>query len=82
MGDSIYANVWYTDAIIRIDKTDGQIDAVIDARGLLTPEQRAILTSGAVLNGIAYDAENETFLITGKKWSWMFEVEFVPANAG
>ena len=62
VGDSIYANVWHTDNILRIDKSSGRVTAVIDASGLLTPEQRASLNSGeAVLNGIAYDAENGTF---------------------
>ena len=80
VGDSIYANVWYTDAIVQIDKADGRISAIVDARGLLTPEQRATLANGSVLNGIAYDDENETFLITGKQWGWLFEVEFVAAD--
>jgi len=80
VGDSIYANVWYTEAIIKIDKTDGRISAIVDARGLLTEEQRATLASGSVLNGIAYDEETGNFLITGKRWGWMFEVEFVPAG--
>lgn len=77
VGDSIYANVWQTDAIVKIDKADGRISAIVDARQLLTPEQRATLTSGSVLNGIAYDAETGNFLITGKRWNWMFEVAFV-----
>ncbi|NLE51952.1 MAG: glutaminyl-peptide cyclotransferase, partial [Chloroflexi bacterium] len=38
---------------------------------------RAELESGAVLNGIAYDPENDVFLITGKLWPKMFEVRFV-----
>ncbi len=81
VGNSIYANVWHTDNIMRIDKTTGIITAVIDASGLLTPEQRAALTSPeAVLNGIAYDPDSDTFLITGKLWSWLFEVRFVPAS--
>jgi glutaminyl-peptide cyclotransferase len=75
--ESIYANVWYTDTILRIDKRSGRVTAVIDASGLLTPEQRSTLDSGAVLNGIAYDAERGTFLITGKRWAWLFEVQFV-----
>lgn len=77
VGDTIYANVWQTDLIIRIDKHDGRIEAVINAAGLLTPEERAALASGATLNGIAYDAENETFLLTGKLWPKVFEVQFV-----
>ncbi len=80
VGNSIYANVWHTDNIMRIDKASGRISAVIDASGLITPEQRATLTSEAVLNGIAYDPDRDTFLITGKLWQWLFEVRFVPAN--
>ena len=80
VGDSIYANVWHTDNIMRIDKSSGRVDAVIDASGLLTPEQRASLSQEAVLNGIAYDPDTNTFLVTGKLWSWLFEVRFVPEN--
>jgi glutamine cyclotransferase len=78
--EDIYANVWQTDAIIRIDKGTGQVTAIVDARGLLTRQERAQLEGGAVLNGIAYDAEDETFLITGKLWPVMFEVRFVPVE--
>lgn len=80
VGPSIYANVWHTDSIMRIDKATGRISAVIDASGLITPEQRASLTAEAVLNGIAYDPDSDTFLVTGKLWPWLFEVRFVPAR--
>ncbi len=80
VGDSIYANVWHTNNIVRIDKASGRISAVIDASGLLTPEQRASLNREAVLNGIAYDPDSDTFLVTGKWWPWLFEVQFVAAN--
>ncbi len=79
--DSIYANVWLTDNILRIDKASGRVTALIDASGLLTSDQRSTLDSGAVLNGIAYDPQSGTFLITGKLWRWLFEVRFVPAPA-
>lgn len=75
--EDIYANVWQTDAIIRIDKATGQITGIVDARALLTRQERSQLEAGAVLNGIAYDAEDETFLITGKLWPLIFEVRFV-----
>lgn len=74
----VYANVWETDRIVRIDKATGEVSAVIDASNLLTPEERAQMRGGAVLNGIAYDAENDTFLLTGKLWPSLFEVRFVP----
>ncbi len=75
--DSIYANVWQTDFIVRIDKWSGVVDGLIDLRGLLAPEDRPA-DPGGVLNGIAYDPESETFLITGKLWSQLFEVRFIP----
>jgi glutaminyl-peptide cyclotransferase len=78
--ESIYANVWHTDYVLRIDKASGRVTAVVDATSLLTPEQRSTLGSEATLNGIAYDAEQGTFLLTGKLWSWLFEVEFVAAS--
>jgi glutamine cyclotransferase len=72
---TIYANVWQTDDILRIDPRDGRVTAVVDASGLLTPEERG---KTDVLNGIAWNPVTKTFLITGKLWPKMFEVQFVP----
>jgi glutamine cyclotransferase len=72
----VYANVWQSDFIVRITPETGLVNAIIDARGLLTPQQRAMLPGGAVLNGIAYRPDSETFLITGKLWPVLFEVTF------
>ena len=80
VGNSIYANVWMTNNILRISKTTGRVTGVIDASGLLTPEETAQAGSGGVLNGIAYDPTDGVFLITGKLWPKLFEVEFVPAD--
>ena len=76
--DTLYANVWQTDAIVEIDKESGRVVAAVDASGLLSEEEREGLRDGAVLNGIAYDRESETFLITGKLWPKLFRVRFVP----
>lgn len=73
----VYANVWQTDNILRIDPKDGRVTAVIDASGLLTPEERQ---KADVLNGIAWNPKTKTFLITGKLWPKMFEVDLVPAS--
>ncbi len=73
----VYANVWQTDEILRINPKDGRVTAVIDASGLLTPEERQ---KADVLNGIAWDPAAKTFLITGKLWPKLFEVRFVPAG--
>jgi glutaminyl-peptide cyclotransferase len=80
VGDFVYANVWFSDTILQIDKHTGQVVALIDAENLLTPEERQAIEereSGAVLNGIAYNAETDTFFITGKLWDTMYEVRFV-----
>ena len=80
VGDYIYANLWQTDFIARIDKYSGVINGMIDARQLLSEEEKAALTPGRqVLNGIAYNPESDTFYITGKEWPSLFEVQFVPA---
>lgn len=73
----VYANVWQTDDILRIDPGTGKVTAVIDASGLLTPGEAS---RADVLNGIAWDPAARTFLITGKLWPKMFEVRFVPAG--
>lgn len=77
-GDQIYANIWQSDVIVRIDKTSGQVNGVIQANDLLTPEERQTLGGGAVLNGIAYDPDKDVFYITGKRWPKLFEVRFKP----
>ena len=78
VGDAVYANVYLTDRIVRIEKRSGKVTAVIDASGLLAPTERM---RADVLNGIAYDPEAGTFLITGKLWPRLFEVKFVPPRS-
>jgi glutaminyl-peptide cyclotransferase len=75
VGNEVYANIYRSQRIVRIAKDTGKVVADIDASGLLSLAER--LTAG-VLNGIAHDPENETFLITGKLWPKLFEVRFVP----
>jgi glutaminyl-peptide cyclotransferase len=70
----IYANIWMTDFIVRIDKATGIVTGLVDGSELLTLEERQGLDSGAVLNGIAYNAEDDTFYLTGKLWPSLFEV--------
>lgn len=77
VGGSVYANVWQTDRILRIDAATGEVTGMIDASGLLTPEQRA---QADVLNGIAAVPGTEEFLVTGKLWPAVFRVKFVSAS--
>jgi glutamine cyclotransferase len=71
----IYANVWQTDRIARIAPQTGQVVGWIDLKGLLSPEDRR--RSVGVLNGIAYDAEDDRLFVTGKLWPRLFEIELV-----
>ena len=71
---AVWANVWTTDLIVRIDPESGRVTATVDASALLRPEERPGVD---VLNGIAYRPEAGTFLVTGKYWPTLFEVEFV-----
>ena len=75
VGNEVYANIYRSDRIVRIAKDTGKVLADIDASGLLSFAERL---RADVLNGIAYDPESETFLITGKLWPKLFEVRFVP----
>lgn len=81
VGDSLYVNVWLTNTILRLDKATGRVTAVIDATGLLKPDEITAAGPDGVLNGIAYDPSRNDFLITGKYWPWMFEVQFVPKSS-
>lgn len=76
VGDDIYANVFMSNRIVRVDKATGVVTAEIDAAGLV-PEGGRPLDAGAVLNGIAWDPATDTFYLTGKLWPTMFQVRFV-----
>ncbi len=76
VGGTVWANVWHTDDIVRIDLPDGKVSAVVDASGL-----RGVGPAWAqadVLNGIAALPGGEEFLLTGKRWPRMYLVRFVP----
>ena len=68
----IYANIWKTDNIVRLDAQTGRIIAWIDLGGL-RPEE-TMSHSENVLNGIAYDEEGDRLFVTGKRWPKVFEI--------
>lgn len=73
VGSLVYANVWQTNVIVRIDPATGHVLSTIDASGLLSAQEAA---QADVLNGIAYDEASGHFFITGKLWPRLFEVRF------
>jgi glutaminyl-peptide cyclotransferase len=67
----IFANIWMTDYIARIDPATGRINSYVDLRGLMPAND----SSRDVLNGIAYDAAMDRLLVTGKLWPRLFEIK-------
>jgi glutamine cyclotransferase len=72
----IWANVWQSDEIARIDPDSGQVVGLIDLAGLLAEEDR--LRDTDVLNGIAVDPQSGDIWATGKRWPWLYQIELVP----
>ncbi|MFL5350207.1 MAG: glutaminyl-peptide cyclotransferase [Hyalangium sp.] len=72
----IYANVWRTNLIARIDPVTGHVTGWVDLTGLLAPSERS--GNEDVLNGIAYDAATDRLWVTGKLWPRLFEIRVVP----
>ncbi len=71
VGGSIYANVWLENNILEIDGATGGVQRIIDASALVPGD----VGPDDVLNGIAYRAETDTFFLTGKRWTVMYEVD-------
>lgn len=75
---ALYANVWQTDRIVRIDPATGRVTAWIDL-AVLRREVR-LDENEAVLNGIAWEPAGRRLFVTGKLWPTMFEVRLRPAS--
>jgi glutamine cyclotransferase len=71
----IWANIWNTDLIARIDRFSGKVLAYIDLKGILQQSERNQDTD--VLNGIAYDQADNRIFITGKKWPKLYEIRLI-----
>lgn len=78
---AIWANVWGSDSVIRIDPATGEVTGVADLselRNRLSPEEARRID---VLNGIAWWPERRAFLVTGKLWPRAFLVAFDRAES-
>ena len=71
----VWANIWQTDIVARIDPATGAVVGWIDLTDLLPAEDREGVD---VLNGIAYDPVGKRLFVTGKLWPKLFEVEITP----
>lgn len=78
----IYANVWLTTRIARIDPANGKVVGWIDLAGLVPPADTLADPVNDVLNGIAYDAQHDRLFVTGKCWPKLYEIKLVPPKRG
>lgn len=76
--DIIYANVYQTDKVVMISPLTGNVVGTLDLSGLLKAGNYH--GKAGVLNGIAYDEENDRVFVTGKNWPWLFEIRIKPAT--
>ncbi|MFN3666573.1 MAG: glutaminyl-peptide cyclotransferase [Sediminibacterium sp.] len=77
---SIYANVYLTDIIVKINPETGLVESRMDFSNLLKRtnqpfDENIFMEKGYVLNGIAYNAATQSFYITGKKWPALYEIK-------
>ncbi len=71
----IYANIWQQNSILIVNPVNGAIEGIVSLKGL---QKKAGQTGeDNVLNGIAYDSENDRLFVTGKMWDKVFEIELV-----
>ena len=79
VGNDIYANIFMTTDIVRINADTGTVEALIDASSL---QNNATPDPNHVLNGIAYlpntSGTGQEFLLSGKRWPDLYRVKFVP----
>lgn len=68
----IWANIWQSEQIARIDPATGNVTGWIDLKGILPSIDRT--GSEDVMNGIAYDAARDRLFVTGKLWSKLYEI--------
>ena len=74
----IFANVFETDTIVKIDPDSGAVTGWINLNGLLKKEKFDITVD--VMNGIAFDSINNRIFVTGKLWPYIFEIEITGKN--
>jgi len=74
----IYANYWQKPLIAIINPDNGIVEGIINLSGLVREMKKTqTLKDDDVLNGIAYDAENDRMFVTGKNWTKLYEIELV-----
>jgi len=74
----IYANVWPTERIVKIQPETGEVIGWIDVEGILAPKDHSNPVD--VFNGIAYDPAGRRLFVTGKFYPKLYEIKLIPTN--
>ncbi|MGC6284097.1 MAG: glutaminyl-peptide cyclotransferase [Polaribacter sp.] len=79
IGDQLYANKYQQNAVVIIDVNTGMVTGVANLTGLKEEVEKTqkLVPEDEVLNGIAYDKENNRLFVTGKNWNTLFEIELI-----
>ncbi|WP_420552700.1 glutaminyl-peptide cyclotransferase [Tenacibaculum aiptasiae] len=79
INNKIYANKWQQNSIVIINPETGVVEGVADLNGLrdIVAKDQTLEPNDEVLNGIAYDKENNKLYVTGKHWGKLFEIELI-----
>lgn len=72
----IYANIYMKNEILKINAETGDVVGRIDLNPILQEAQKRYPYS-LETNGIAYNPQSNTFLVTGKMWPYYFEIELL-----
>lgn len=80
VGSQIFANVYQSTVIVQIDAATGSVMAEFDAASLVPDHLRG--SQDAVLNGIAYDPDSDTFFVTGKLWPVVYRIRLSSEEPG
>jgi glutamine cyclotransferase len=75
----IYANKWQQNVIVIINPETGATEGIANLTGLKKEMEKTqkLVDQDEVLNGIAYDSENNRLFVTGKYWGKVFEIELI-----
>ncbi|MEX1383911.1 glutaminyl-peptide cyclotransferase [Lutibacter sp.] len=75
----IYANIWQQNSILIINPKTGKVEGVANLNSLKEEilKEQNLTDSDEVLNGIAYDKENNRIFVTGKHWAKLYEIELI-----
>lgn len=74
----VWANVWHTQQIVRIDPATGRVKGTLDLSALIPP----VSDPEGVLNGTAYDEQANRLLVTGKLWPRLYEISIPSLGIG